>query len=51
MYTDNEINLNIYFLSFNKDEKFNVIFISISDINSSINVDDMIKSIKIEEKE
>ena len=35
----------------NKDEKFNVIFISISDINSSINVDDMIKSIKIEEKE
>ena len=51
MYTDNEINLNIYFLSFNKDEKLNIIFISISNINSSINVDDMIKSIKIEEKE
>ena len=51
MYTNNEVNLNIYLLSFNYQEKFNVIFISISDIDSNINIDNMIKTIKLEEKE
>ncbi len=50
LYSDNEINLNIYLLSFSSDEKFNVIFIIINDINSDVDIDDMIKSIKIEEK-
>lgn len=51
MYTNNEVNLNIYLLSFTNQEKFNIIFISISDNDSNINIDNMIKTIKLEEKE
>lgn len=48
IYANEEIELDIYLLSFIDNEELNVIFISLSDIDSKVNIDSMIKTVSLE---